>query len=144
MSDVASPRGLIIRIPMAPPSALLPNQAAKQAHWGTRQAARSECREVARYAAMELAPPTPFPGPVHLTLHIAYGVDPKTGRARQLPDLDGSISAAKSFIDGIVDARIIYDDDQVQLITASHERLPVTRRHRPTGFTVMQIEELPQ
>lgn len=138
------PRGVIIRIPIAPPSALLPNKRHRQGGLHPGIEAATNCRDTAKYAAMELAPPTPFAGPVHLTMHIAYGVDPVSKRARRLPDLDATISAAKSLIDGIVDARILYDDDQVQLITASHERLEVTRTYRPAGFTVMQIEELSQ
>lgn len=131
-----------IAIPMDPPSGLLPNRQAKQGSWHRRAELRRTVREVAKYAALERADLIPIAGPVHLTLHVAYGVDPVTRRARQLPDLDGTIAAAKPMIDGIVDAGILYDDDQVQRMTASHERLGITRKERPTGYTIIEIQEI--
>lgn len=141
MTDTAT-RTLTITVPMAPPRALLPNNRLRRGGLYPGIDAAAETREVAKYAAMEHVNGKPIIGPVHLTIHAAYGVDPASGRARNLPDLDGTISSAKNMIDGLVEAGLIYDDDQVKLLTASHERLPITRKHRPTGYTVFTITEL--
>lgn len=133
---------LTITVPIAPPNALLPNKRHRRGGLYPGIAAATECRETAKYAAMEHVAGAPIAGPVHLELHVAYGVDPATGRARSLPDLDGTISACKGLIDGLVDAGVLYDDDQIQRITASHERLGVTRKERPTGYTIFTITEI--
>lgn len=108
MSDIT------ITIPAAPPSKLFPNQASKQAHWSTRARLRKEYREIAFYAARGAAQIT---GPVSLDLHVGYP------SRRRLPDLDATISGCKSLMDGIVDAGVLEDDDQIVRITATHERV---------------------
>jgi len=119
MTDTAT-RTLTVTVPMAPPSKLFPNQASKQGHWSTRSRLRAECREVAYFAARSSVPldTAPITGPVELTLHIGYP------SKRRLPDLDASISGAKALLDGVVDAGILADDDQVARIIATHEKLP--------------------
>lgn len=124
-------------IPMAPESAMMPNQLSKQGHWGKRAKVRKECREIARYAAMASGMHIePYSGPVAITIHAAYGY------ARVTPDLDASIAAAKPFFDGLVDAGILVDDKQIQKITATHEKLRGKRGEKPQGFTRMQIEAM--
>ena len=61
---------------------------------------------------------------------------------RRLPDLDASISGAKALLDGVVDAGILADDDQVARIIATHEKLP---KHEPeyTRLTFTELEPEP-
>lgn len=114
---------------------MMPNQLSKQAHWSKRAKVRRDCREIARYAAMANGMHIePFAGPVAITIHAGYGYKRKT------PDLDATISACKPFIDGLVDAGILVDDDQVQRITATHEKLRGKRGEKPQGFTRIEIE----
>ena len=123
-------------IPMEPDNALFPNAIGRGGHWGKRSKSHATCRQVARYAAMESGMHLePIEGPVALTIHVGYGY------RRVKPDLDATISACKPFIDGLVDAGILVDDDQVQKITATHEKLPSKRGHQAKGFTRIHIEE---
>lgn len=129
---------LIVTIPMEPNNKLFPNAIGRGGHWGTRSKTHAECRQTARYAAMASGMHIePFAGPVALTIHAGYGYK------RVKPDLDATISACKPFIDGLVDAGILVDDDQVQKITATHEKLRGKRGEKPQGFTQIQIEVLP-
>ena len=124
-------------IPMAPESAMMPNQLSKNAHWGKRAKVRKECREIARYAAMASGlHMEPYSGPVAITIHAAYGYK------RVTPDLDATISACKPFIDGLVDAGILVDDNQVTRYVATHEKLRGKRGEKPQGFTRIQIEAM--
>lgn len=123
-----------VTIPIAPESAMMPNQLSKQAHWRKRAKVRKECREIARYAAMSSGHHIePFAGPVELTIHAAYG------HKRVTPDLDATIAACKPFFDGLVDAGILADDSQVQKITATHQKLRGKRGEKPQGFTRIEI-----
>lgn len=146
MTDTAT-RTLTVTVPMDPPKALLPNQLTKQGSWHRRAEARQKCRAVAAQAARE-ATITGYPvsGPVHVTIHAAYGVDVESRAQRKpmrrLPDLDGTVAAVKPMIDGLADAGVIEDDDQVVKITATHERLPATKTSRPSGYTILTITEL--
>ena len=128
---------ITVTIPMAPDNRLFPNAIGRGGHWGTRAACHAECRQTARYAAMASGMYIePFNGPVALTVHAGYGYK------RTTPDLDATISACKPFIDGLVDAGILADDDQVQKITVTHEKLASRRGERAQGFTRIQIEEM--
>lgn len=104
-----------VTIPAAPPSQLFPNQASKQGSWHVRSRLRKEYREIAFYAARGAPSIT---GPVELTLEVAYP------SRRRLPDLDATISGAKALLDGVVDAGVLADDDQVVKIIATHTKLP--------------------
>lgn len=122
---------------MEPSNKLFPNAIGRGGHWGTRSKAHAECRQTARYAAMASGVHTePYSGPVALTIHAAYG------HRRRLPDLDATISACKPFIDGLVDAGILVDDDQVQKYIATHKKLRGKRGEKPQGFTRIQIEAM--
>ena len=136
MTDTATT--VKITIPMEPVSALMPNQLEKNNHWRKRADARRECRQMARYAAMASGMYLePFTGPVALTIHAAYGHDHRT------PDLDATVAATKPFLDGLVDAGLLVDDDQVRRLTATHEKLrPAKRGDRPQGYTIMTLEVL--
>lgn len=128
---------ITIEIPMPPARELFPNAEAKRRHWGVRAEMRAECREMAKYAAMETAQRCgPIAGPVTLTIHAAYGYK------RTLPDLEATIAACKPYVDGIVDAGVLYDDDQVKKITATHEKLTARRKEKPIGFTRFVITEM--
>ena len=128
---------LTIDVPMDPPASLMPNRQQGRMHWTKRAAQTREYREIAKYAAMEAAQRSgPIRGPVAVTIHAAYGY------RRQTPDLDATISASKAYLDGIVDAGVLVDDDQVQRITATHEKLRATRKERPLGFTRFVITEI--
>ena len=48
-----------------------------------------------------------------------------------------------SYLDGIVDAGVLVDDDQVQRIVATHEKLYSKRRQKAEGYTRIEIEALP-
>lgn len=133
MSDIT------ILIPMAPPSELLPNRRHRRGGFHPGIAAANTSRTLAKYAAMNAATRThPITGPVSVTIHIGYG------HKRLLPDLDGSISATKPFWDGIVDAGLLVDDDQIVKIIATHEKLKGKRGTKPEGFTRMTITALAQ
>jgi Holliday junction resolvase RusA-like endonuclease len=127
---------ITVTVPMDPPSALLPNKRHRRGGLYPGIAAAQEYRAVAKYAAMPHVNGTPIAGPVHLTIHAAYGYK------RVTPDLDGTISAAKAAIDGLADAGLIYDDDQVAKITATHEKLPARKRECVAGFTVLTVEPM--
>ena len=128
---------ITVTIPMAPESAMMPNQLSKNGHWSKRAKARRDCREIARYAAMASGMHIePFAGPVALTIHAGYG------HKRVKPDLDATISACKPYIDGLVDAGILVDDNQVQKIIATHEKMRGKRGEKPQGFTRIQIEAM--
>lgn len=124
-------------IPMEPPSELLPNRQHRRGGHYPGVAATKECRQVARYAAMASGVYIePFAGPVTLTIHAAYGYK------RVTPDLQATISACKAFVDGLADAGIIEDDDQVKKIVATHEKLKGRRGEKPQGYTRIQIERM--
>lgn len=128
---------ITVTIPMEPNSNLFPNAIRRSSHWRSEQQARKECRQTARYAAMASGMHTePFNGPVSITIHAAYG------HKRVTPDLDATISACKPFIDGLVDAGILVDDDQVKKYVATHEKLKGKRGEKPQGFTRIQIEAM--
>ena len=57
-------------------------------------------------------------------------------------NLDATVSACKPFIDGLADAGIIEDDDQMEKIIATHEKLKGKRGEKPQGYTRIQIEEM--
>src|SRR5690606_41748921 len=80
--------------------------------------------------------PISISGPVELEVHAAYGYK------RVTPDLDGTLSACKPMIDGLVDAGIIYDDDQVQRLIVTHEKLKTRKHVKPTGWTRFVIREM--
>ena len=123
---------------MEPDNRLFPNAIGRGGHWGTRAKCHAECRQTARYAAMASGMHIePFAGPVSVTIHAGYGYK------RVTPDLDATISACKPFIDGIVDAGVLVDDDQVQRIVATHEKLHSKRRQKAQGYTRIEIEALP-
>lgn len=130
------PYSVSVQVPMAPPAELFPNKRHRRGGLHPGIAAAKEYREVTQYAAMEHVNGTPFAGPVHLIIHAAYG------HKRRVPDLDATISATKPAVDALADAGLIYDDDQVAMITATHEKLTSTRRHKPTGFTTLTITEM--
>lgn len=128
---------ITITIPIEPSSALFPNNRHRKGGYHPGVSASAECRQTARYAAMANGLHLePYRGPVHLTIHAAYGY------RRTKPDLDATISACKPFIDGIVDAGLLEDDDQVQKITATHEKLHSRGGVKQLGYTVIEIEEL--
>ena len=128
---------ITVTIPMAPESAMMPNQLSKNGHWSKRAKARRDCREIARYAAMASDMNIePYAGPVHVVIFASYGYK------RVKPDLDATISACKPYIDGLVDAGILVDDNQVQKIIATHEKMRGKRGEKPQGFTRIQIEAM--
>ena len=128
---------ITIDIPMEPSNSLFPNKRHRRGGYFAGVAASTECRQTARYAAMASGPYLePYPGAVALTIHAGYGY------RRQKPDLDATISACKPFIDGLVDAGILIDDNQVVKITATHEKLKGKRGEKLQGFTRIVIEEL--
>ena len=127
---------ITITVPMDPPSALLPNKRHRRGGLYPGIEAAQESRLAAKYAAMNACNGTPLTGPVHLIIHAAYG------HRRVTPDLDGTISAVKPMIDGLADAGVLEDDDQVQMITATHEKLRGRRNEKPTGYTVLTITPL--
>lgn len=129
---------IIVTVPIAPPSDLLPNKRHRRGGLYKGIAAAQDSRAAAKYAAMNVANGSTISGPVHLTIHVAFGYK------RVTPDLDGTISAVKPMIDGLADAGLIRDDDQIVKITATQEKLRSTRRERATGYTRLTIEELPQ
>lgn len=113
MSDTTT--AVTVTIPTAPPSKLFPNQQTKQGSWHLRSRLRKEYREIAYYAARGMVS---IAGPVEMRLHVAY-VAP-----RRLPDLEATIYGCKALTDGVVDAGVLEDDDQIRCIIATHERLP--------------------
>ena len=124
-------------IPIEPNNHLFPNSRSRRGGFYKGINASQECRATARYAAMASGVHVePYSGPVALTLFAAYGYK------RKLPDLDATISACKPVNDGLVDAGILADDDQVQKITATHAKLKGKRGEKPQGFTRIQIEML--
>ena len=126
-----------VTVPMDPPSALLPNKRHRRGGLYPGISAATESREVAKYAAMNDRGQRPtISGPVELEVHAAYGYK------RVTPDLDGTLSACKPMIDGLVDAGIIYDDDQVQRLIVTHEKLKTRKHVKPQGYTVFRIREL--
>ena len=128
---------ITVTIPADPPSKLFPNQASKQGSWHVRARVRKESREIAAYAAMNARTATcPIAGPVAVEIHAAYG------HRRRLPDIDATSSAAKAFLDGVVDAGILYDDDQVVRWTVTHEKLPSRPKAPAQGFTTITITEI--
>jgi len=86
-----------------PDTALFPNKAGNTMHWAQRAKLRQACRHEAYLHGMvnDLVEPMK-----HATIEIL--VTAKDNRKR---DLDGFASAVKSWIDGIVDARILEDDN---------------------------------
>ena len=126
-----------VTIPMEPASEMFPNNRHRRGGLYPGIAASKECRQAARYAAMGSGMYIePYPGPVAVTIHAAYGY------RRQKPDLDATISACKPFIDGLVDAGILEDDDQVEKYIATHEKLSGRRGEKPQGYTLIQIERM--
>ena len=127
---------ITVCVPMAPPSALLPNARYRRGGFYPGIAAAAECRMEAKSAALKVLDRVePIRGEVHLTIHVAYGYRQVT------PDLDGTISSVKSMLDGIVDAGLMDDDSKVVKITATQEKLKVTKKSKPTGHTILTIAE---
>lgn len=126
---------ITITVPMAPASEMFPNRRHRRGGLHPGIAASSACREVAKYAAREVRTAT-IAGPVELTIHAAYGYK------RVKPDLDATISAVKPMVDGVVDAGVLVDDDQIVKITATHEKLRSTRKNQAAGYTVLTIREM--
>ncbi len=106
---------ITIVVPCDPPSELLPN-ARRRLHWRTVAKYSLAMRETATYAALGQRPLDwkTITGPVILTLHADYG------RRRRVPDLDGTLGACKNFLDGLADAGIIKDDQQVVELRVTH------------------------
>lgn len=127
---------ITVTVPQPPPSKLMPNQASKQGSWHVRARERKACREVAYYAALPARPTSPIAGPVVMTLHVAY-----PSRRANLPDLEATIAGNKAHVDGVVDAGILYDDDQVRMIVATHEKLAKGEGDGYTRMTFTPMEE---
>ena len=126
-----------VTIPLAPDNTLFHNSRSRRGGFYKGVHASQECRATARYAAMASGMHIePFAGPVAVTIHAAYGYK------RVTPDLDATISACKPYLDGIVDAGILVDDDQIQKITATHTKIQGKHGEKPQGYTRIQIEEI--
>ena len=125
-----------ITVPMAPDSRMFPNKAGKSLHWQTRRSARAKSREAGYKAAKKCKPPKPIAGPVVCTIHAEYGY------RRRVPDLDATVSACKSFIDGLTDAGIFLDDKQIVKIIATHQKMVVPKGEKWPGLTTITIEEV--
>lgn len=129
-------RIVIITVPMSPASEMFPNRRHRRGGLYPGIEAAATSRTVAMVAARNLSVAATIAGPVELTIHAAYGYK------RVTPDLDATISAVKPFVDGIVDAGILADDRQIVRITATHEKLPSSRKIRASGYTELTIREI--
>ena len=111
--------------PRDPPVEVLPN-AKRRLHWARINQATQEYRECAKYAAMNARPRRwqPLTGPVELHIHVGWG------KRRRRIDLDGAAGGAKAAIDGLVDAYILADDDQITVLRVTQEKA-----HDGNGFT---------
>lgn len=123
---------ITVEVPLDPPSILLPN-AKRNAHWARINQATQEYRECAKYAALNARPRRwePLTGPVALHIHVGWG------RRRRRIDLDAAGSGAKAALDGLVDAHILTDDDQVAVLHVTQEKTPTG-----DGFTRLTITEI--
>ncbi len=127
---------LSIRIPLDPPSVLLPN-ARRSAHWTRQHEATAMYRMASKLAMMDYAPDTPITGRVSLGIHVAWG------HGRRTPDLDAIPTATKGACDALADAGIIQDDRQITSITVGHEKLRPTKDDpKPQGWTELRIVEM--
>lgn len=130
-------RVITVTIPLDPPSELLPNNRRRgtQSVWTEREVT-AQARQAARQAALSVAPPQPIAGPIHLAIHAAYG------HGRRLPDLSATHGACKAFEDGLIDAGVMVDDRQVEIIVITHEKIRGKRNERPQGYTTIHVAEL--
>ena len=90
-----------------PDKALFPNKAGNTLHWAQRSALRKAHREEAYFKAY-LQPIKIYSDLPYKKATILIRVTAKDKRKR---DLDGFLTACKPWIDGIVDAGIIEDDN---------------------------------
>lgn len=131
-----------IEIPFAPPPELLPNARYRSGGHHPGTAATAQVRTDAGQVARQVIgwDWTPLTGPIELELHAAYGTAP--GQRRSLPDLDGTIAAAKAFVDGCVDGGVIADDRLIDRIVATHELLTPTQEDPyPSGYTRLTFSQ---
>ena len=96
------PNAIVIEFDHWPTRALFTNQAGKKLHWAERSELRHTAREEAYFMALNKLD-KPFE-----TAHIRVFVTAGDGRKR---DLDGFPNAVKPWIDGLVDAGIVTDDN---------------------------------
>lgn len=112
---------------------LRPNEARRQGHW----AVRSQVSHIARTQAYILGTDLHFKGPPLelFQLDVIFTLPTK----RRI-DLDGLFSAAKSWIDGIVDAKLLLNDDWWHMkkitISAKYEK-----GVEQTEFIITEIKE---
>lgn len=125
-----------IRIPLDPPSVLLPN-GRRSAHWTRQHEATAMYRMASKLAMMDYAPDTPITGPVSLVIYVAWG------HGRRTPDLDAIPTATKGACDALADAGMIEDDRQIVKLSVSQEKLRPTKDDpRPAGWTELCIVEM--
>ena len=96
------PKAIEITFPHWPDKALFPNTAGKKLHWAQRSELRAIAKEEAYWLAYNKLD-KPFE---RATIDIFV-----TAGDNRRRDLDGFVSAVKSYIDGIVLAGIIKDDN---------------------------------
>ena len=108
-----------IVIGQSPSNALLPNTRSRK-HWSSRSAATANLREAAKYEAYEQKPEGWEPMLRYkATILVQYEYSRYKGD-REMPDLDGEMSAVKPAIDGLQDAGIILDDKYAVEYTIRH------------------------
>ena len=96
--------GVIISIPI-PPRALSPNG---RPHFMAKAKAKRTQRDTANMGARAALGRTPQPRWTHATVQLRWYA--KTAR---WPDADNAIGSVKGAIDGLVDAGVLLDDDNL-------------------------------
>lgn len=107
-----------------------------RAHWAKRHKHGATARETAGWLAREQRPARPLSGPLAVSVTICWAACKS-----KLPDIDNSMAAAKSILDGLTDANVWHDDRQIEQLTVRQERLDaVGRANHPAGCLVIDIE----
>ena len=108
---------MILIFPCLPPSELFPNRL-RSLHWSVRSRVEAEARYEGKVVGLQ-AKPGNWVAPQHAV--ISYEFHWKDKRKR---DPESLVAAAKPFIDGLVDAGILIDDDFYHLSIGSVEYKP--------------------
>ncbi len=116
-----------------PARALLPNQAGKKLHWAERSELRHAAKEEAYFRALNKLD-KPFE---RATIDIFVTAGDKRQR-----DLDGFVSACKPWIDGLVLAGIIKDDNYFAVPKISITFQGVGKENVTLVITELKEEEI--
>ena len=129
LSNYGGKRLVKMSIGHLPASQLYPNMGGKVLHWGVRAEARKMARQESYYQGYALD----IKKPLEL-MAVEFVFHAKNKRSR---DLDNLIAASKPWLDGLVDAGIMVDDDCWHIRKLSAGVVP-----DDDNFTELIIEEV--